>query len=177
MKIVIDQCNELLLPEEESPSRCWCCWETSETKKNPLIRSCLSCKNKDLQLIHQDCIDQFINTLPQSDHYTCARCGDVYFTECRRISPFQMMLTDPILCISLVLMVICMFVLNVCIILLFTRYFDAKTFLSHSNAIRVSLSTFSLVMFVFSHIIHIMTWKMVWKHFDGHFKIKVLASL
>ncbi|KAJ3088226.1 hypothetical protein HK102_009256 [Quaeritorhiza haematococci] len=44
--------------------RCWCCWEETETPTNPLIRACLGCKDPDLQYIHQDCIDQYVNSIP-----------------------------------------------------------------------------------------------------------------
>lgn len=45
-------------------SRCWCCWETHETKENQLIRVCEGCKDPDLQWIHQECIDKFISVIP-----------------------------------------------------------------------------------------------------------------
>ncbi|KAI8922866.1 hypothetical protein BC831DRAFT_474012 [Entophlyctis helioformis] len=43
---------------------CWACWETSDTDSDPLIRVCQGCKDRDLQWIHQTCIDRYITSLP-----------------------------------------------------------------------------------------------------------------
>lgn len=51
-----------LLQEPAKP--CWACWESAETYYNPLVRVCRGCKDPELQLIHQRCIDKYINALP-----------------------------------------------------------------------------------------------------------------
>lgn len=40
--------------------KCWCCWETSNTAPNSLIRACLKCKDADLQYVHQECMDKYL---------------------------------------------------------------------------------------------------------------------
>ncbi|KAI9106296.1 hypothetical protein DFS34DRAFT_589540 [Phlyctochytrium arcticum] len=43
--------------------RCWACWEVTETLQDPLIRVCHGCLDKDLQYIHQECINRYVSTL------------------------------------------------------------------------------------------------------------------
>jgi hypothetical protein len=81
--------------------QCWACWESLETKSNPLIRTCLGCKDPDLQFIHQLCIDQFINNLPTSSSgqtFQCSRCRDPYFVQVIHISPLTVLLGSKKLC-------------------------------------------------------------------------------
>ncbi|KAI8610505.1 hypothetical protein BC830DRAFT_1145494 [Chytriomyces sp. MP71] len=68
--------------------RCWCCWDATETRANPLIRPCRGCKDPDLQWIHQACIDTYLTKLParmrheaaqsRTVRFKCARCCDAY---------------------------------------------------------------------------------------------------
>ncbi|KAJ3042082.1 hypothetical protein HDV00_008164 [Rhizophlyctis rosea] len=51
-------------PVRQPKGRCWCCWEETDTSRNPLIRVCLGCKDPDLQFIHQECIDKYVSNLP-----------------------------------------------------------------------------------------------------------------
>ncbi|KAI9203189.1 uncharacterized protein BJ171DRAFT_511092 [Polychytrium aggregatum] len=49
---------------EEEGFRCWCCWEYHNTPGDPLIRVCLGCRDRDLQYIHQLCINKYLSALP-----------------------------------------------------------------------------------------------------------------
>ncbi|KAJ3185860.1 hypothetical protein HDU85_001229 [Gaertneriomyces sp. JEL0708] len=51
-------------PIHTRKGRCWCCWEETESRSNPLIRVCWGCKDPDLQFVHQECIDKYITALP-----------------------------------------------------------------------------------------------------------------
>ncbi|KAJ3235914.1 hypothetical protein HDU78_004916 [Chytriomyces hyalinus] len=44
--------------------KCWCCWESAETRHDPLIRVCLGCRDPDLQWVHQSCMDRYLSNLP-----------------------------------------------------------------------------------------------------------------
>ncbi|KAJ3243390.1 hypothetical protein HDU78_000511 [Chytriomyces hyalinus] len=89
---------------EHKKGRCWCCWETCETRENALIRVCRGCKDPDLQFIHQQCIDAYLSKLPPREddpddlgmnnqhwdnpnqvprqeravRFSCSRCKDAY---------------------------------------------------------------------------------------------------
>jgi hypothetical protein len=84
---------------------CWCCWETTNTSSDPLIRVCRGCRDPDLQFIHQSCINKFLTALPaptsqQPDletgeiplqKFRCTRCNDDYVVVQTPISPFLTM--------------------------------------------------------------------------------------
>lgn len=53
-----------LLSSTNGQVKCWACWESSNSYRNPLIRVCLHCKDPDLQYIHQSCINSYISSLP-----------------------------------------------------------------------------------------------------------------
>lgn len=165
---------------QHSHGRCWCCWESTQTPRNPLIRACLGCKDPDLQLIHQECIDQYINALPATsthDPHHCTRCNDAYIITVARISPFTLIKKDKFLCLSLSFMVFCMLVLSWCSMSLFMRHITADIMVLDTEWVQITLSTFALLMFVFCHVIHFVTWQMVYTHFDGYSTKKVFSAL
>jgi hypothetical protein len=60
--------NAIILSTTSSSSsssvKCWACWESTSSYRNPLIRVCRHCKDPDLQYIHQNCINSYISSLP-----------------------------------------------------------------------------------------------------------------
>jgi hypothetical protein len=52
--------------QEMNQPMCWACWETRESPENRLIRACHGCKDKDLQYIHESCINTYIKNIVNS---------------------------------------------------------------------------------------------------------------
>ncbi|KAJ1569396.1 hypothetical protein HK405_005547 [Cladochytrium tenue] len=65
--------------------RCWCCWEPATAASelgdllaypadttNIAVRACVGCKDPDLQLVHQACIDAYVNALDPPSLLTTA---------------------------------------------------------------------------------------------------------
>ncbi|KAI8899369.1 D-isomer specific 2-hydroxyacid dehydrogenase [Globomyces pollinis-pini] len=93
--------------------KCWACWETFNSVRNPLIRVCQGCKDPELQYIHQDCINSYISSLPLPRRprsprpslsndtpaqdpvlYDCTRCRDPYIVSEKQVSPLIVMWHD-----------------------------------------------------------------------------------
>ena len=108
-----DSCNAM---KEEK--HCWACWDTNEDE--PFIRPCTSCLDPELQWIHSNCMNQYINNLPNINalefdlpedlgfwdtvwyrptveelpllEFKCTRCLDAYNVEISYYSRFQSLL-------------------------------------------------------------------------------------
>ncbi|KAJ3304199.1 hypothetical protein HDV03_003052 [Kappamyces sp. JEL0829] len=104
-------------PFDSVPFKCWACWESFSTRRNPLIRVCRGCKDPELQYIHQECINSYITSLPvprrprsprprsqtlqeamedpaEEVLYDCTRCRDPYVVEEKLISPLYIIWDD-----------------------------------------------------------------------------------
>ena len=117
------RCSKQSLPA----IRCWACWESQNSTSNPLIRVCHGCKDPELQFIHQNCVNAYIQSLPwprrprsprvsenqsleeflesEQVFFDCTRCRDPYVVEERDISPFYVIWDDVwvrCLCIAII---------------------------------------------------------------------------
>ena len=110
--------SPLLSPASSSASsiKCWACWESANSYRNPLVRVCRGCKDRELQYIHQECINSYISSLPvprrprsprprqleegllsgdeEEVLYDCTRCRDPYIVQQVEISPFWIIWDD-----------------------------------------------------------------------------------
>ncbi|KAJ3141955.1 hypothetical protein HK101_003353 [Irineochytrium annulatum] len=153
--------------------QCWCCWESTDTPANPLIRACLGCKDPDLQYIHQECIDRWVTALPPPrtppPHvHACSRCGDPYRVVVTPIPRVQVLLADPFLRLAMLLMVGCIGVLTLCCVALIVQHWGTGlNIIDLGGWIQVRMTVFAGVMLVFCHAINAATCWMVWEHCGG----------
>ncbi|KAJ3004315.1 hypothetical protein HKX48_001318 [Thoreauomyces humboldtii] len=180
------------LPPPSPRGHCWCCWETTETSRSgPLIRACVHCRDKDLQYVHQTCIDSYINALPApipttvvpssplddeesaqrpllsapDSRYMCTRCTDPYNVVQQPIHPLRVLVKDPLLVAALFLMTPCVLtVLASCVMLLMDAANGLPTDrLIHWPRLHLTISSvdFSLAILAFCVAIYALTWKIV----------------
>ena len=175
--------------------RCWCCWETSFTKENPLIRVCRNCKDIDLQYIHQDCINKYISCLPhinsfinysiktntnlgliENDSLKCTRCLDPYTIKPKKISPFVTFINDQFLFYSMILMTFCILFLTACCSLLLYQAYtsDKPLYLNLSWGLHINISYFATSMLLFCHLINYFSWKLVLDFCKDRYHVHVL---
>eukprot|EP00835_Amoeboradix_gromovi_P005287 NODE_483_length_7824_cov_0.163625.p5 type:complete len:172 gc:universal NODE_483_length_7824_cov_0.163625:1101-1616(+) len=138
--------NELLI--NESPLICWCCWESEFTDENPLIRACKSCKDRDLQYIHRNCIEGFLNNLPSKEttEFRCSRCLDPYKVEVSW-STFKTIRETPL--IILPIAVISSFLItSICFVFAMTSTTVVDSSVTSFLHITASLRTWALAVFL-----------------------------
>lgn len=160
--------------------RCWACWELDESSRNPLIRVCTGCKDPDLQWIHQNCINKFINTLPdkssanehdpgfQCPQTRCARCNEPYRITYTSTHPLRVLWKDRVLRYALALMSVCLALSTVCSVMLLyfdcrhrwypERYAPVKFPLEFLDRYGVSVSHLAFAILVFCHSVNFGTW-------------------
>ncbi|KAJ3099327.1 hypothetical protein HDU96_010737 [Phlyctochytrium bullatum] len=177
-----DQTPPAAAPEREK-GQCWCCWEASETATNPLIRVCLGCKDRDLQYIHQECVDRWVTALPAPrtpppHFHNCSRCGDPYEVETTPVPRIYVLLTDPFLRFAMVLMLTCIAILTVCCVALIAQHWGTGlNIVDFGPWFRIRMTTFAACMLVFCHSINFTTCWMVWEHCGGEVQKHVIGVL
>ena len=155
-------------PIPGSPPICWCCWESDTSNENPLIRACRNCKDKNLQLIHQECINKYISNLPSNDtKFQCTRCTDNYNVTLIKVHPLRVLVSDPFLWVSMCLLTLCVVVLTVCCSVLLNENWTSGSVLLAIGQFQISMVNFALFMMIFCHAVNFFTWKMVYGFCSG----------
>jgi hypothetical protein len=159
---------------------CWCCWESTSSQENPLIRACLDCKDPDLQLIHSKCINSYINALPHTTKaldLQCTRCAYPYNITYLPINPFTIIVKDKQLTVYLAIMVLCIISLTWSSILLLRRDGGENAILFRLGQCHVGVTVFALFSLAFCHAVHISTWRVILRHYSGHTSKLVHAAV
>ncbi len=58
---------------------CWACWDSAD--QSTFIRPCLGCLDPELQYIHQDCMNRYMNSLPSINVVELSTSDELGFWE------------------------------------------------------------------------------------------------
>ncbi|ORY37799.1 hypothetical protein BCR33DRAFT_721290 [Rhizoclosmatium globosum] len=173
-------------PESKEKGRCWCCWETTDTPSNTLIRVCLGCKDPDLQWIHQTCVDSFITALPDAIDpstnavmekrvFKCTRCAEIYNVKETETSRVYVIATDKNLRGVFLIMTLCMSIINYCSISILVENWGTGRIVIDGGFVKVNSSLFCGIVLGISWWFALETMWLLWHHAGGRMIRKVEA--
>ncbi|KAI9145096.1 hypothetical protein BKA69DRAFT_662361 [Paraphysoderma sedebokerense] len=156
--------------------RCWACWLYNDTASNPLIRACLGCRDVDLQYIHRECIEKYLNSLPPrtDKSYYCTRCKDTYDVSWTELHPMYILFDqNPILAGVIIGMTVSTVILCYSCMILLSRQGSKYVQTLLLFGLKMDLQYWCYFMMGSYTMMNFLVWSFVLKHCSGYVALRV----